>query len=582
MDISHETPRKPSPLLTLIALAIVVRSRPDWIRVQIQQAAAELGFRPGHISRLTTRAVGAMEELLARLTRRGRPTRDTGQDLERELMLRSRLLEVCVGLLREVNAPPRVVREIALGAWERLKDAPGMTQQWFCDNLGIASRTLRDWISNPRPRKTAEPSATAPRRRRKRGPRRGRFGFDVTIPGLQMAADTTDIKVLGVGLKLMAAQDVGGRDIDLLEAVVIEPQESAQQIAQMFSEALSGRPGTQMISDQGTPYMAASTRQALEDLGAQHAPQREANPTAKATIERAFRTVQELSEPLFALSDRVAEMFPSLRTPELAAALARRVVYCLLQAYQHGARAARQACAARAGVDVDELVRRAELSRQRAVATDRSRRLLLEHIHRIYDIGRPLHRFIHDLYNYPLDVLKEAERAFIRQVHRDDIRDRASYFCALVRSAYKQWVQRRDRDERERQERRQRDEQSRIAQEQARIRKDDPIAYLFEAFDWLSLQWNPGSRSLLFAGEGPALGMLRAALRGVHNRYGSTAFDIANGVKSQWLTSRQTADAAALSEIESVFHREMAAIPIVPARGAMPPKDLIGSLQCQA
>ena len=46
---------------------------------------------------------------------------------------------------------------------------------------------------------------------RDRGPRRPRFGFDVVLPQTQIGADTTDLNAFGVPLKLVAAQDIGGR-----------------------------------------------------------------------------------------------------------------------------------------------------------------------------------------------------------------------------------------------------------------------------------------------------------------------------------------------------------------------------------
>jgi hypothetical protein len=40
---------------------------------------------------------------------------------------------------------------------------------------------------------------------RPRSLRRRRFGFGFTLPGTQVAADTTDLEVLGVPLELLAA-----------------------------------------------------------------------------------------------------------------------------------------------------------------------------------------------------------------------------------------------------------------------------------------------------------------------------------------------------------------------------------------
>ena len=49
----------------------------------------------------------------------------------------------------------------------------------------------------------------------------------------------------------------------------------------VLTEALAERPGSQVLTDQGTPYMAAATRDALDALGAEHAPQKEGDPCGK-------------------------------------------------------------------------------------------------------------------------------------------------------------------------------------------------------------------------------------------------------------------------------------------------------------
>jgi len=95
----------------------------------------------------------------------------------------------------------------------------------------------------------------------------------VTLPETQYAADTTDLCAFGVPLKLVAAQDIGGRDEMLFGAVIVDESESAAHVVQVLAEALAGYSGAQVLTDQGTPYMAEAMKRAMDELTIEHAPQ---------------------------------------------------------------------------------------------------------------------------------------------------------------------------------------------------------------------------------------------------------------------------------------------------------------------
>jgi hypothetical protein len=109
--------------------------------------------------------------------------------------------------------------------------------------------------------------------------------------------------------------------------------------------------------------------------------------------------------------------------------------------------------------------------------------------------------------------LRDAERAFQSQVHREDIRDRKSYFGALVRKAYQEHRLAVAREARHR------DDATRLACVQAErdaqhaAWTDDPAGWLRDALAMLALQWDERTRSLLFDGAGLGLGWATAALR---------------------------------------------------------------------
>ena len=520
-----------------MALGLVHRLRPDWVAVDLQQAAAELGESAQRLSRLTTSAVVAFEEALAILTRRGRPPRDRAADeTQAELSLTRALLAVSTAILACVSLRSRAVRAHIVGAWKRLASEPGMTQERFCKALALPTRTLRSWLAQG-PASTAAPevkpqSTPKPKPKgRTRAPRRPRFGFGVMLPDTQIGADTTDLSAFGVPLKLIAAQDIGGRDEQLFDAVVVEDHESAALVTQVLTEALSELPGAQAITDQGTPYMATATREALAALEVEHAPQREGDPLGKSTVERAFRTVKSIAQPLLSLTDRAAAEMPALCNAELAAGFTKLVITALLRAYQCGARAARNAMASRPGLDEDTLRRLAQESREHAVAQERSRRLLLSHIHGIFNLAGSAQAFVNQLCRYPLDVIHDAERMFRTQAHRDDIRDRKSYFAVLVRNAYDEYLKARARAQRDEADREQLAKAHAEATATHAAWKADPAAWLRHALDLVAMQWCPERGGLLFDGLGFGLGCARAALRLLVERLApAAAVDVVEGV----------------------------------------------------
>lgn len=518
MSRSHISTPKPSPLLVLVALGIVHRLRPQWAALTLKQAAEDEGVSPQRLSRLVSRAIEPAEATVASLSRRGRPRKDKVEDeREAELALHRVLLETATSILERIPLRRRVVGALVVGAWLRLRGTAGLTQKHFCQALALPPRTLRSWLSDAsrRQQRPDEPVITPPpqlREPRKRSPRRPRFCFDVVLPDTQLAADTTGLSAFGIPLKLVAAQDVGGRDQDLLDSVIIDDHESAEIVVRVLTEAVVGTPGAQVIVDQGTPYMARATVDALDALEVEHAPQREGDPQAKSTIERAFETVKVVASPLLDLTDRIAAALPSLQDPVLAIAATRLVVTSVLRAYQYGARAARRALDARGSVEPEELARRAAEHREQARATERSARLLLAHVHDIYGLSGSGKTFVDSLRRYPIEVLQRTEQAFSAQVHRDDIRDRRSYFAAIVRRLHEE--HRRDTERRQRQ----RDQHRRLAEQTAtdkardQARRDDPVSALRQALEAIGAMWRPDHGRLLFGGTGVGTGLLQLAL----------------------------------------------------------------------
>lgn len=545
--------------MALVALCIVKRFNPAWAAVEIHQAAASLSLSAERASRIATRAVALFEPVVDRLLRRGRPPRDhQPQELHRELALTRALLATATSLLSQMRLRRnKTLRALLVGAWLRLHAEHAITQAAFCQAMALPQRTLRDWLKRPAAPERPAPPATGKPPKRSRPPRRGRFGFDVTLPATQIAGDTTDIQAFGVPLKLTAAQDIGGRDAALLESFVIEPEDNAEHVIEVMTAALVDLPGAQAITDQGTPYMAQATRDALEALRAEHAPQREGHPQGKATLERAFGVIKSIAAPILELTNQAAAKVPRLCNNIIAIYATRLLITSLLRAYQSGARMAREALQQRGGASLQELQQRAEQSRQAAVARETSARQLLAHIHDLYGMAGSAHSFIQRLRGYPIDVLREAEKQFRAQVHRDDIRDRASYFGAIVRSCHDQFLKDRRRTLREQAELRQSQAQSDDFEDRLRRWRAVPDHWLRIALDFLAVQWRDGR--LVCDGHGVGLGYLRASLHALFAMYDpGTAASLAAGVWSAFqLQAAPSLRAAGVLTIHELFEAEL-------------------------
>jgi hypothetical protein len=450
-----------------------------------------------------------------------------------------------------------VMRAMAVGAYQRLcANHPELTQRRFCDMLGLPMRTLRHWLAHaPTNAANPPPSPTPPPRKATRPPRRPRFGFDVTIPDTQLAADTTDITAFGVRLKLVAAQDVGGRDQDLFDSVIVDDHESAQHVVSVLTEAIADRSGMQVIVDQGTPYMADATLDALDAIDAEHAPQREGTPTAKATIERAFRTVKTIAAPLLDISNRVVAAYPSLKNAEFAKNVTMLLVTALLRAYQAGARATRRADNARAGTNDTHLANVAEASRERARAQHQSARQLLTRIHGAYAMDMPLKQFIRAHRHFHPNAIREAERMFAAQAHRDDIRKRASYFAALLLKANEPHAKRRQRYAEQQQRQQAMEDERQRQKNQDAYFQENPVDWLRDAFSKLLYFWVPETGAFLFGGIGPAHAHLRGAIEHLCSSHGpTTATDVINGVIADFRSAPRQ-DPNALTAMQSLAHR---------------------------
>jgi hypothetical protein len=576
---SHASVRATTSLLTVLCLALVHRERPDWLAIGVADAASAAALAPERVSRLATRAEGLFKDVIATLTRRGRPRRERLADAMQGEVIRLRaLLTVATMILGLVSFKKPAIRAAVLGAWLRLStEHPSLTKTEFCKTLSVSERTFRQWLRAPSASRPATPSPSpSPKPKpRKRPPRRPRFTFDVFLPDTQIGADTTDLSAFGVPLKLVGVQDIGGRDQSLFDSVVIDTSESSTHVIDALRPVLRDCPGAQAITDQGTPYMAHDTRAELAALEVEHAPQKEGDPTGKATVEKGFDTLKAIAHPLLALSGSIAELAPALRSAAIALPFARLVVGTVLRAYQAGARATRRAVEARGAASEDDLVRAAARAREAARADDRSARLLLTHLHDVFRIEGSCSDFVARFRRYPLDVLRSAEAALTKRLllcGAPYVRSIAHYFGAIIRSEYReQRLRRIERDASHKLNARlHREQLERSTAYRAHL--NNPTRWLREALDLIAMHWLPDQRALLFGGDGLGIAWMRGALAILFSRHSATpTADLVAGVlhdfRSAHLASLGDDGCAAIASIlerETALVRARAPTPVAP------------------
>jgi hypothetical protein len=494
-------------MLALVAASIVASFDPTWLSAPLAQRAREAGVRPERVSRAKARVIGAIEDLVARATHRGRPPTPKDDHPEAHAGAAQALLAVATSVLAKLGVKGRAVQDELVAAHQRLRREHGIGQRGFCEALALPERTLRSWCSRapaaPTPVPSPEPLAEKPP-----PPRRGRFALEVTPPGVQAMADTTDWELFGVPLKVLAVQDPGARGQRIWEASTVETSEDAQKVVALVREALGERPGTQYVCDQGTPYMADATARALEELELEHAPQKEADPLGKATLERSFRSVKDALAPLVRLTARIAQAVPSLRRADFAAAAGRLLLGTFL-AVDLAAR--RSSLSTAAAPHPDAFAALAEETREKARAERRSSKLTLERIHDEYDMPGSRADFVRRFRRHHAQDLLDAEHRMGTNACRCHARSCDRYFAAILNK-----VSRASRAERSTARR---SELARLAQAQERAKLDalhrhrleHPEDGLVAGLERVAAQWDEPHGRFLFARIDPFRGELTRA-----------------------------------------------------------------------
>jgi hypothetical protein len=410
MPVSPQPTPKPSLPLALVAATIAGAFDRRWLGRPIVALAEEHDVSAERVSRLRARLQPGFEEAVAEATRRGRPPTVELQVAPDPVT--EDLLAIAASVIREVRVPRRAAERLVAGA-RRLRDQRGLTQQDFCARLGIPDRTFRFWkrrVPAPPTPAPTPPPLTAPKPDR----HEGRFGLDVTLPGIQTMSDTTPCNLFGVDLQVTAAMDPGNRHRQPWEAFAVEAAETAETISDTIGRAVAERSGTQVITDQGKPFLADLSRAAYDAVHADHAPCAEGAPTQKAPIERSFGLVKRLLEPIAELTRKLAELVPALRRDDIARPVAALLLATYLRVFELGHRDRPHPLE---GADPQLLRDIAEEQREKAHHEMESKRLLLGEIYDGLGCAGSRERFIRSFRHHHLDDIQAAQRLLVQNWH---------------------------------------------------------------------------------------------------------------------------------------------------------------------
>jgi hypothetical protein len=555
----------PSPLLALVAASVVHSFSPSWLARPVSSLAEELHLRADRVSRLKRMLLRLFESLLDRALERGRPRQEKPSDESLRIRSLEALLGVASDVLKSVSIRKRTLQDRLVTGCDRLEKEHDLSRRDFARALGLKERTLRYWakrLKKKSPDPNTPPSVTSsiPEKEgasRDRVGRLGRFAFDVTLPGIQAIADTSDWELFGVGLKIVAQQDPGARHERLWEGFEVDDHEDHEVILKVVRRATEDKPGLQLLTDQGTPYLCDAVKKACEEMELEHAPQKEATPTEKATLERSFRTVKEALAPIARLTERLSEVLPHLRNADLAKAAGKLLLATFLRVYTLGRR---ESVTGHLTADPVVLEAVAEAQRERARAENRSVKLKLEEIHAAYHFPGSVQRFVRSHRRHRLEDIEEAVHAMGVRACRCHAKCCDRYFAAILRNVAEKNAQWRLKLRRQRLTEHQSQLDRGRAEIERRRREAAPENAIADALDLVARQYRADRGDLLFGGMGPGRGRLATALGELKTSDDGAAADRAEVGWKLWEARNAGQPGGRTESVRAVFDQEVAAI----------------------
>lgn len=534
-------------MIALICALIVSNYNRSWLSAPVSELLRTEDPSSERLSRLKARLLGPMEALVEGATRRGRPLAEPTVTERVEVL--EALLGVTASLIQHVPLYQRNFQEMLVSAFCRLKKSHSITVRSFCRMLGLNERTFRSWRSRPpAPVKEEQMPTVAGKKRRDRG-KRGKFDLFRLLPGIQIMADTTNITVLGIPLKLIALQDPGNRKSKIFDGLGVYARERAREVVDLITKTLSKVPGTQFITDQGKPYLAELARECYENLELDHAPQRESTPTDRATLERAFGTVKDTLRPLTELTNRLADHIPVLGDTQLARSVGELLVMVFLRTYLI---AARDSSHPLEKTDAHQLTLIAEAQRESARKEEYSRRLLLSRIHDEYAMEGSREKFIKAHRYHALEDIQEADRIIRPKACRCQTRVCDRYFAGILRDVAETGRTRRRRVRNEKLQRAREEEERKEEKNKREFLITHPELSFTRGLDLLSCQWSARREKLVADGVGLGRVMVREAVELFARQNPWTFQDDIQALWRSWRENHHNLDGQMVKSIEKL------------------------------
>jgi len=558
---SPKNASKPSRLVALVCASIVGAYKRDWLSHPVTDLLHEDDPVPETLSRLKARLLPEIVRLVEKAHRRGRRSAlETNQAelaaLRAKLACTKAQLELAASVISTRGIRHSGLQQRIVVAAEDLRRQHRLPFALFCSTLGIPQRTFRSWRSRRNRPPASPPTVAASPKPAARSRNEGRFALELCPPDLQTLADTTSISAFGIDLRLVASQDPGRRREDLLSAFAARTEENADIVVEVITKAVAELPGAQVIVDQGTPYLAETTRAACETLELEHEPQKEGAPTEKATLERAFGTIKGLLAPLLKLTDRLAAALPALRCPELAKAALTLLLVAFLRVWRAASRERHHL----ALVESDPAALRdiVQKAREQARADNRSRRLFLQQMHADYHFEQFVSRdaFVRAHRRHALEDIQAAERILRERACRCRIQRCDLYFVGILRRVAEEGRARRAAEiaAREDQRQRQRERAAQTALEMHFTAHPDQRFVL--ALDALAEQ----HQTFWAGGHGAPRAELRLALRDMQRRAPLVwRYDV-DALWGAWAATSGGAPQSSLSAIHHILEHERAVL----------------------